>query len=121
MKNYRIHTMLFLVFGSTLWSATPTSNAKFLKPAEAIAKMTVPEGFEVKAYVAEPDIGEAIAFCLKINDPRAGVFLFSWARSGGESLTPRGPGPAPWAAAAARSAAGLGQRGGGARGGLGRA
>ncbi|SVD97233.1 uncharacterized protein METZ01_LOCUS450087, partial [marine metagenome] len=25
--------------------------------------MTVPKGFEVKAFVAEPDIGEAIAFC----------------------------------------------------------
>ncbi|MDP6180611.1 MAG: hypothetical protein QGG48_12040, partial [Desulfatiglandales bacterium] len=63
--KYRIVTALTLVFGSTLWfwSATPTSNAKFLKPAEAIKQMTVPEGFEVTAFVAEPDIGECIAFC----------------------------------------------------------
>ena len=63
--KYRIVTVLALVFGSTLWfwSATPTSNAKFLKPAEAIKQMTVPKGFEVTAFVAEPDIGECIAFC----------------------------------------------------------
>ena len=63
--NHRIIITLAFVFGSTLWfwSATPTSNAKFLEPAEAIKKMTVPEGFEVTAFVAEPDIGECIAFC----------------------------------------------------------
>ena len=55
---------LFLLFVATvLQAATPTSNAPFLKPDEAIAKMTIPDGFEVKAFVAEPDIGEAIAFC----------------------------------------------------------
>jgi putative membrane-bound dehydrogenase-like protein len=40
-----------------------TSNAPFLKPAEAVAKMSIPEGFEVKIFAAEPDIGEPIAFC----------------------------------------------------------
>ncbi len=55
-------TILALVV-SVLNAATPTSNAPFLKPDEAIAKMTIPDGFEVKAFVAEPDIGEAIAFC----------------------------------------------------------
>jgi putative membrane-bound dehydrogenase-like protein len=54
--------LLFLAV-SILNAATPTSNAPFLKPQEAIAKMTIPDGFEVKAFVAEPDIGEAIAFC----------------------------------------------------------
>jgi putative membrane-bound dehydrogenase-like protein len=39
-----------------------TSNAPFLTPAEAVAKMNVPEGFEVSIYAAEPDIGEPIAF-----------------------------------------------------------
>ena len=63
MKNQLTVFTPFLMLGATLWGATPTSNAPFLKPAEAIAKMTVPKGFEVKAYVAEPDIGEAIAFC----------------------------------------------------------
>jgi putative membrane-bound dehydrogenase-like protein len=45
------------------YAAVPPSKAAFLKPGEAIAKMSVPDGFEVKAFVAEPDIGEAIAFC----------------------------------------------------------
>jgi putative membrane-bound dehydrogenase-like protein len=40
-----------------------TSNAPFLKPAEAVAKMSVPEGFEVSVFAAEPDIAEPIAFC----------------------------------------------------------
>ena len=63
MKKYLSFLILFPLLEVSVWSATPTSNAKFLKPAEAIAKMTVPKGFEVTAYVAEPDIGEAIAFC----------------------------------------------------------
>ena len=40
-----------------------TSNAPFLKPAEAEAKMSIPDGFEVKIFAAEPDIAEPIAFC----------------------------------------------------------
>ncbi|MEO2021215.1 MAG: PVC-type heme-binding CxxCH protein [Pirellulaceae bacterium] len=40
-----------------------TSNAPFLKPAEAVAKMSIPEGFEVKIFAAEPDLAEPIAFC----------------------------------------------------------
>lgn len=39
-----------------------TSNAPFLTPTEAVAKMDIPEGFEVSIYAAEPDIGEPIAF-----------------------------------------------------------
>ena len=52
-----------LLIGSIVWSAVPTSNAPFLKPDEAIAKMKIADGVEVKAFVGEPDIGEAIAFC----------------------------------------------------------
>lgn len=40
-----------------------TSNAPFLKPEEAVAKMSIPEGFEVSIFASEPDIGEPIAFC----------------------------------------------------------
>lgn len=40
-----------------------TSNAPFLKPAAAVAKMSIPDGFDVSVFAAEPDIGEPIAFC----------------------------------------------------------
>ena len=62
MKKNLVNSTLLLIC-SIAWSAVPTSNAPFLKPDEAIAKMEVMNGFEVKAFVAEPDIGEAIAFC----------------------------------------------------------
>lgn len=39
------------------------SDAPFLKPAEAVAKMSIPEGFEVSVFASEPDIAEPIAFC----------------------------------------------------------
>ncbi len=39
-----------------------TSDAPFLSPSEAVAKMDIPEDFEVSIFVAEPDIGEPIAF-----------------------------------------------------------
>ncbi len=39
------------------------SSAPFLKPEEAIAKMTIPEGFEITNFVSDPDIGETIAMC----------------------------------------------------------
>ena len=54
---------LFLFRFLRTWSATKTSNAPFLTPDEAITNMKTLKGFEVKAFVAEPDIGEAIAFC----------------------------------------------------------
>ena len=62
MKKNLLNSSLLLI-SSIAWSAVPTNNAPFLKPDEAIAKMEVMNGFEVKAFVAEPDIGEAIAFC----------------------------------------------------------
>jgi putative membrane-bound dehydrogenase-like protein len=39
------------------------TNAEFLKPDEAIAKMDIPTGVEVKTFVSEPDISETIGFC----------------------------------------------------------
>lgn len=39
------------------------SDAPFLKPADAVAKMAIPEGFEVSVFASEPDIAEPIAFC----------------------------------------------------------
>lgn len=40
-----------------------TSDAPFLDPKEAVAKMAIPSGFEVSVFAAEPDIAEPIAFC----------------------------------------------------------
>lgn len=40
-----------------------TSDAPFLTPEEAVAKMSIPDGFEVSVFASEPDIGEPIAFC----------------------------------------------------------
>ncbi|MEM0926791.1 MAG: PVC-type heme-binding CxxCH protein, partial [Planctomycetota bacterium] len=39
------------------------SDAPFLKPGQAVARMSVPEGFEVSVFASEPDIAEPIAFC----------------------------------------------------------
>jgi len=39
------------------------SNAPFLKPEQAVAKMSIPKGFEVSIFASEPDIAEPIAFC----------------------------------------------------------
>ncbi len=49
-----------------------TSDAPFLKPAEAVAKMAIPEGFEVSVFAAEPDIAEPIAFCF---DERGRIWI----------------------------------------------
>ncbi|MEO2027253.1 MAG: PVC-type heme-binding CxxCH protein [Fuerstiella sp.] len=40
-----------------------TSNAPFLKPDQAVAEMSIPDGFEVSIFASEPDIAEPIAFC----------------------------------------------------------
>ncbi|HBU38318.1 MAG TPA: hypothetical protein DEB70_11010, partial [Planctomycetaceae bacterium] len=39
------------------------SDTPFLKPAEAVSKMAIPDGFEVSVFASEPDIAEPIAFC----------------------------------------------------------
>ena len=41
MMNHSLPAIVLLFIGSNLWSATPTSNAPFLKPEEAIAKMDI--------------------------------------------------------------------------------
>ena len=56
-------TLIFFILIQTQAREPKWSNAKFLKPDEAIAKMDVPEGFEVKTFVSEPHISESIAFC----------------------------------------------------------
>ncbi len=67
-NNHLIVSMLSLALLSSMVSAQQkrqhrTSNAPFLKPEEAVAKMSVPDGFEVSIFAAEPDIAEPIAFC----------------------------------------------------------
>jgi putative membrane-bound dehydrogenase-like protein len=39
------------------------SEAPFLSPSEAVAKMAIPAGFSVQVFASEPDIAEPIAFC----------------------------------------------------------
>jgi putative membrane-bound dehydrogenase-like protein len=61
MKALRL-LIIGVLAGGLAQAAVPPSNTKLLKPAEALAKMTYPDEFEVKVYAAEPDIGEVIAF-----------------------------------------------------------
>ena len=53
---------LTLLFISPLIAEPRTSNAPFLKPQEAVAKMEIAEDFEISVFASEPDIGEPIAF-----------------------------------------------------------
>ncbi|MEC9096744.1 MAG: PVC-type heme-binding CxxCH protein, partial [Planctomycetota bacterium] len=39
------------------------SDAPFLTPEQAVAKMAIPDGFNVTIFASEPDIAEPIAFC----------------------------------------------------------
>jgi putative membrane-bound dehydrogenase-like protein len=55
--------LLSLLSTSTLYAAQRPSQDKFLTPAEAVANMDIPEGFDVKVFVGDPNIAEAIAFC----------------------------------------------------------
>ena len=61
MKPLHFLLLNALVFSSA-YAEPKTSKAPFLKPAEALAKMDIPEDFEVSVFAAEPDIGEPIAF-----------------------------------------------------------
>ena len=61
-----------------------------LAPSEAPKRMTVPEGFKVTLFAAEPDVVQPIAFTI---DPRAG--------SGSSRITPTRSG---WAGRRARTA-----------------
>lgn len=42
---------------------TKRSTVPYLTPKEAVRKMTLVKGFEVKVFAGEPDIGQPIAFC----------------------------------------------------------
>ncbi|MFV1994523.1 MAG: PVC-type heme-binding CxxCH protein, partial [Verrucomicrobiales bacterium] len=53
---------LALAPASLVGKELKTSNAPFLSPQQAVAKMEMPAGMEVKVFAAEPDIGEPIAF-----------------------------------------------------------
>jgi putative membrane-bound dehydrogenase-like protein len=56
--------LILTLVSNTASAAEPkTSNAPFLSPAEAVAKMDIPDGFDVSIFAAEPDIAEPIAFC----------------------------------------------------------
>ena len=50
---------------SALWNIARSEgrSAKFLTPADAVAEMTVADGFSVTAWAAEPDIVQPMAFC----------------------------------------------------------
>lgn len=51
-----------VVSAAVLGQKHRTSNAPFLKPKEALAKMDIPDDFEVSIFASEPTIGEPIAF-----------------------------------------------------------
>jgi putative membrane-bound dehydrogenase-like protein len=40
-----------------------TSDAPFLTPEQAVEEMSIPDGFDVTVFAAEPDLKEPIAFC----------------------------------------------------------
>lgn len=48
---------------STFAAEKKISDAEFLSPEKAISVMDIPDGFEIKVFVSEPDIIETIAFC----------------------------------------------------------
>lgn len=50
---------------ASLWGVAQDEghSAKFLTPEEAVAEMTVKQGFEVNVWAAEPDITQPMAFC----------------------------------------------------------
>ncbi|MCB0631793.1 MAG: PmoA family protein [Lewinella sp.] len=50
---------------ASLWNIAQEEgrNAKFLTPEEAVAEMTIVDGYQVNAYAAEPMITQPMAFC----------------------------------------------------------
>ena len=57
-----VPALVLLLPAHVAFGEQKTSNAPFLKPAEAVARMEKPDGFGITVYAAEPDIGEPIAF-----------------------------------------------------------
>lgn len=65
MKTRILSTLFLLALGSTAFGQFKqhrTSNAPFLKPKEAVAKMEISDEFKIDIFASEPDIGEPIAF-----------------------------------------------------------
>ena len=64
MKPYLIALIVGLLVTQTgvAQRQHKTSNAPFLTPKQAVAKMALPDPFEVRIFASEPDIGEPIAF-----------------------------------------------------------
>jgi putative membrane-bound dehydrogenase-like protein len=50
---------------ATLWGIAQREgrDAKFLNPQEAVAEMTIKDGYQVNVWAAEPDITQPMAFC----------------------------------------------------------
>ncbi len=75
----RTYSFLFLLFPISLQFSVLfaqdgplTEGVKFLTPPEAIKKMTLPDGFRVNAFAAEPEIVQPFAFTF---DDRGRVWL----------------------------------------------
>jgi putative membrane-bound dehydrogenase-like protein len=69
--------------------ATALEPGPLLSPKEALAKMTVPEGFAVDLLTAEPDVVQPIAFCW---DERGRLWVVegnTYPRRAGQPPTPR--------------------------------
>ncbi|MDA8743438.1 hypothetical protein N9N28_02285 [Rubripirellula amarantea] len=65
-----------------------SSDAPFLSPEQAVDKMSIPDGFKVSVFAAEPDIAEPIAFCF---DERGRVWVaenFNYQTRGKHSTEP---------------------------------
>ena len=64
MGNGWAFLLVLAILHNPVFAREPkTSNAPFLTPVEAVAKMDIPDGFDVTIFAAEPDIEEPIAFC----------------------------------------------------------
>jgi hypothetical protein len=64
MGNRWAFLLVLAILHNPVFAREPkTSNAPFLTPKEAVAKMDIPDGFDVTIFAAEPDIEEPIAFC----------------------------------------------------------
>lgn len=65
MKSPSFTALISLVVASSVFGQFKqhkTSDAPFLTPTEAVAKMEIPDEFQIDIFAAEPDIGEPIAF-----------------------------------------------------------
>jgi len=61
-KNYFIW-LLTLIISAAAGNVVCAQKVPYLTPQQAVAKMTMVDGFEVKVFAGEPDIGQPIAFC----------------------------------------------------------